>query len=152
MIPEEYRNLLALSVRQPWATSIVHFGKPVENRVWKGTYLKMQMGRMPVGTQFLIHSSKGITQDDIDEWKDLLNERPLCKPTWDRVNEAGTPKYRDLPRGGIIGVARFVGWVTEHSSPWFVGPGALVLDEVKALPFTPCKGMLGFFKPVLPPT
>ena len=31
-------SLKVLSVRQPWATAILHMGKDVENRVWKTQY------------------------------------------------------------------------------------------------------------------
>ena len=147
-IPDWCAGLPALSVRQPWATSIIHFGKPVENRKWWGAYLKTQLALVrKSGGRFLIHAAKGFDQDDIDGWKDLTDERPTCRPTTDQLAAAGIKQFGDLPLGGIIGAASFVDWVERHDSPWFVGPGALVLGDVVPLPFTPCRGMLGFFKP-----
>lgn len=146
-LPEWCGGLLALTVRQPWATSIVHFGKPVENRKWWGVYLKAQLSRIKVGDRFLIHAAKGCDEDDIIGWKDHIETRPACRPTDMMRVAADVRTFADLPRGGIIGAATFAGWVEAHPSPWFVGPGALVLADVEPLPFIPCRGMQGFFKP-----
>lgn len=147
-LPDWCAGMLALSIRQPWATSIVHFGKPVENRVWKGRYLQLQLDTIAQhGDRFLIHAAKGMDQDDIDGWRDLVDERPECKPTPEQMAAAGVKTLRDLPRGGIIGVARFVTVVERHPSPWFTGPLALVFKDVAPLPFVPCRGFLGFFRP-----
>lgn len=142
----ELGTLPVLSVRQPWATSIVFFGKPVENRKWWGVYLKAQLGKIRVGERFLIHAAKGMDEDDIDGWKSHTDERPSCRPTKEQAAAASVHTFADLPRGGVIGHARYVGWVTQHPSPWFTGPGALVMEDVQPLPFYPCRGMLGFFR------
>jgi hypothetical protein len=139
----------ALSVRQPWATSIVHFGKPVENRIWTGTYLKAQLSRIKIGETFLIHASQGMEDEDILSWKDHIELRPQCRPNEQQKARAGIKCFDDLPRGGIIGAATFAGWVTDHPSSWFTGPGALLMEQVHPLPFFPCRGTLGFFR--LPP-
>ena len=61
--------------------------------------------------------------------------------------------YRDdvrdegMPLGGIVGVMEIVDCVTEMDSRWFFGRYGFVIRNAKALPFTPCKGALGFFKP-----
>lgn len=144
-------DLPALSVRQPWATSIVHFGKRVENRCWSGRYLALQLGTLRrAGNRVLIHASQGMTRDEIAGWKEFVEERNV-RPTREMTDAAGVTTYRDLPRGGIVGVATFVEWVTASDSPWFIGPGALVLTDVQPLPFTPCKGALGVFRPVFLP-
>lgn len=49
--------------------------------------------------------------------------------------------------GGIVGVAELVDVVTESASPWFSGPFGFVLRNARPLPFTPCRGALGFFLP-----
>lgn len=145
MIPD----LLALSIRQPWATSIVHFGKRVENRAWSGSYLRMQNDAIRrAGDRFLIHASKGLTSAECEDWEETAQLAGVA-PTAAMLAAAGIKTYRDLPLGGIIGIATFVEWVTMHDSPWFFGPGALVLTEVAPLPFTPCRGALGFFRPRL---
>ena len=47
----------ALSIRQPWATLILHGQKDIENRSWA----TRQRG------QVLIHASKGMTRDEWEE-------------------------------------------------------------------------------------
>lgn len=144
-------DIPALSVRQPWATSIVHFGKRLENRCWTGRYLALQLGALRrAGNRLLIHASQGMTRDEMEGWRDFVTDRG-CAPTPEVMETAGVKTFRDLPRGGIVGVATFVEWVTASDSPWFIGPGALVLADVQALPFTPCKGALGVFRPVFLP-
>lgn len=44
------------------------------------------------------------------------------------------------------GEAELVDCVTHHGSEWFTGPYGFVLDNAKPLPFTPCRGALGFFR------
>ena len=57
------------------------------------------------------------------------------------------PEFDQLQRGGIVGEAEIVDCVTQSPSPWFVGEYGFVLRNAKPLPFEPCKGALGFFKP-----
>lgn len=149
-LPPDLAALPALTVRQPWATSIVHFGKTVENRRWIGIYLKAQLSVVrAAGNRFLIHAGKGMDEDDILGWRDHIAQRPQCRPSPEMMKAAGVERIRDLPRGGIIGVATVAEWVTTHESPWFVGPGALVLTNVQSLAFIPCRGLQGFFRPTL---
>lgn len=53
----------------------------------------------------------------------------------------------DLPRGGIVGMARIVDCVTEMDSHWFFGKFGFVLRDAFPVPLIPCKGQLGFFVP-----
>lgn len=124
---------LALSIRQPWAFSIVHGGKDIENRQWPTRY------RGPL----LIHAAKGMTRDELDDWKDFIAERNLDGP-WRDGKTVG-----DLQRGGIVGACDLVDCITQSDSPWFVGRFGFVLRNVRPLPFMPCRGALGFFKPEL---
>jgi hypothetical protein len=55
----------------------------------------------------------------------------------------------DLPRGGVVGMARIVDCVTAIDSPWFFGKFGFVLRDAFPLPLIPCRGQLGFF--TLPP-
>lgn len=59
------------------------------------------------------------------------------------------PSQYDLPRGGVVGIARIVDCVTEMDSQWFYGKFGFVLRDAMPLPIIPCKGALGFFS--LPP-
>ncbi|MGI9360540.1 MAG: hypothetical protein ACR2O7_03085 [Parasphingorhabdus sp.] len=53
----------------------------------------------------------------------------------------------DLPRGGIVGLARIVDCVTEMDSCWFFGLYGFVLRDAFPVPLIPCRGALGFFQP-----
>lgn len=132
---------VALSVRQPWAWLITHpeFGsvKDIENRTWATNF------RGPVW----IHASKGMTKA---EWCDAYAFVADSIPPG-----PGPASFLEIPlfddpcyqRGGIIGKAEIVDCVTRSSSPWFVGPYGFVLRNAEPVPFRPCKGSLGFFRP-----
>lgn len=53
----------------------------------------------------------------------------------------------DLPRGGIVGMARIVDCVQQMDSPWFFGRYGFVLRDAFPVPLIPCRGQLGFFTP-----
>lgn len=140
--------LPTLSLKQPWAYALVYLGKPYENREWKTT----NPNRKFRGT-FLIHASLSWTKADQESYEDMrwICERPgVC----DRATLKQVPAFSALPRGGIVGIAEVIGAVTdsimhtraqEPSRHWYFGPFALEIANAKPLPFTPCKGMLGFF-------
>jgi hypothetical protein len=121
--------MMAISVRQPWAYWIVHGFKDVENRTWKHGYRG----------EVLIHAAAGLTAKEYDAavafvWrlKGLARGVPI-------------PRFEELPRGGIVGVARVTGCTTYSPSPWFTGPVGFVLAEAYPLPFRPSRGALGFY-------
>ncbi len=58
---------------------------------------------------------------------------------------AGSQK--DLPRGGIVGMARIVDCVTKMDSRWFFVRYGFVLRDAFPVDLIPCKGQLGFFTP-----
>ena len=119
-------KLPALSIRQPWAWLIVNAGKDIENRSWKTNF----RGR------FLVHAGKGCTRDEYDDAKFFAIQ--YCG-----VNNL--PKLSELQRGGVVGVAEIVDCVDSSDSNWFMGDYGFVLKNARPLPFTPCKGALGFF-------
>lgn len=153
------QGLSALSIKQPWAWFIVRPDlaalarkhstelKTVENREWN----TRNPGRKFRG-RVLIHASLGCTKQEYADAVVFAREAGM---------KADIPPLEQMPRGGVVGVASVIDWVedahdgyhrTLHSSDpkkslWYVGPGALVLKDVTPLPFTPCKGALGFFKP-----
>ncbi len=122
---------IALSIRQPWAWMILHAGKDIENREWKTTF----RGKI------LIHTGKGMTLYEYENGQDVLR---LINPAVE------LPMKHQLERGGIVGEVEIVDCVDnsdqQSDSQWFFGKYGLVLRNAKALPFTPCKGHLGFFK------
>ncbi len=113
-----------LSIRQPWAWLIVQGIKPVENRGWS-TAVRGWVG---------LHA--GRTFDEAG-YEFVRSEFP----------EITMPAVEEFQRGGIIGRARLIDCVQVHPSPWFIGPIGFVFEEPEPLPFQPCRGMLGFFRP-----
>lgn len=138
-------DLPVLTIIQPWATSVVYFGKDVENRGWTGLYLKRHLGMLEkTGNRFLIHAAKSYHADQVESWREMVIGSDM-EPTDSDLAAAGVQKVSDLPRGGIIGTARMESWVSESESPWFVGPYALKLVDVTPLPFVACKGAQGLW-------
>lgn len=128
-------DLPALSIRHPWAWLILHAGKDIENRSRRTNYRG----------EFLIHASGTCTRRD---WIEAARYYESVMLMGECSAEAGAIPHRlDLECGGIVGIAEIVGCVSESDSPWFFGPRGYVLPNVRPLPFTPCKGRLGFFYP-----
>lgn len=120
-----------ISIRQPWAWFIINAGKDIENRNWKAFH----RGRV------LVHAAKGMTSEE--RFNAFLFAARNC-----RVPSEVLERCRDeieTQRGGIIGSVEIVDCVDGHRSPWFVGEYGFVLRNPKPLPFTPYRGMLGFF-------
>jgi hypothetical protein len=133
--------MMALSIRQPWASLILKCGKDIENRTWSTRY----RGRI------LIHAAKGMTRgehmDAIMFAVDAI-KRDSAKASFTtrvKLKDLGF-NYEHLPRGGIIGSVEIVDCVQESESPWFVGPYGFVLRDPQPLPFREFKGQLGFFE------
>lgn len=132
--------MLALSVRQPWASLIMRAGKDIENRCWK----------TKVRGRVLIHAAKGMTkaehEDAIDFAVDAIRDDPRNAGASKIVTlrELGFA-FDDLERGGIVGSVEIVDCVASSESPWFMGEFGFVLRDPRPLPFTPWKGQLGFF-------
>lgn len=119
----------ALSIRQPWAWLIVNGYKPVENRTWRTRF---------VGRVF-VQSGKTMTKADYE----------ACRIFIDGFTNIELPGFDYLrPEcGGIVGETRVFGCVEELDSPWFTGPFGFLLRDSRPLPFTPCRGALGFYSP-----
>jgi hypothetical protein len=123
-----------LSIQQPWAWLIVNGYKGVENRDWP-TKLRGWVG---------IHAGKKFDYEAYQWARAKFPDIPMP-----------APDAFDL--GGIVGRAKLVGCVhegdahllTARDKPWFVGAYGFILDSAEPLAFQPCRGMLGFFRPVL---
>lgn len=126
-------SVCALSIRQPWAHLILHGGKDVENRMWPTR----------VRGRVLIHASKTMTRADYEAC--VLFCASLPDGT---LPETFFPLFEDLKErcGGIVGAMNITDCVTRSPSPWFCGAYGFVIADAEELPFTPCKGALGFFK------
>ncbi len=122
----------AISIRQPWAWCIIHAGKDIENRSWYSKF------RGP----FAVHASQGMTKSEYEDclaWTRHVNvHRPLPEGLV-------MPAFKDLPRGGIVGVATVTDCVSDSDSPWFMGRFGFVLSKAQPVDFIPVKGELGFF-------
>lgn len=122
----------ALSIRQPWAWAVVHAGKTHENRAWGGWSNHQKRFR----GEFAVHASAGMTRREYEDARDFMASFGIHCPL---------PHL--LVRGAIIGTATVTDWVTSSHSPWFMGPGALVLENARAIEPVPCGGALGWFEP-----
>jgi len=120
------QGLPALAIRQPYAWLVANGIKDIENRSRRTHYRG----------QVLIHAS--------------LNEDLLFE---DSLAELSTRAEIELPSsyktGGIIGVAEIVGCERRNGSQW-KDPSSWgwILANARPLPFKPCKGALGFFRPM----
>lgn len=122
----------ALSIRQPWVWAICYGGKRLENRAWGGWNNHQKKFR----GEFCIHAASGMTREDYRLAREFMMDRCGVEP----------PPAKDLVRGAIVATAKVVGWATKSINPWFMGPGALIIDEVKILDAPiPCSGALGWF-------
>jgi hypothetical protein len=109
----------ALSIRQPWAHLIANGIKTIENRTWRTDY------RGPL----LIHAGA--------RWYD--------EPVEDIERRYRITIPRELPLGGIVGIADLVGILEESNDPYFVGPFGWVLKNALPLAFRAMPGQLGLF-------
>lgn len=158
----------ALSIRQPWAWAILHAGKRIENRDWRGCKY-----RGPV----LIHASlwpSGLRLDrerfvtgqaaaDAHAEAHAMLDMATAAGVRDSLPDVVSLRMLYEHRGGIVGRANIVGVVdpifgetvidavrrplTDAERAWWVGGFGLVLADVEPLPFVPCKGALGLFRP-----
>jgi len=138
-----------LSLRQPFAALVVHYGKSIENRRWYTSH------RGP----FLIHAAKGMTRLEFDEAlefaRGVLGEK--CPSEAELRSK--------LLFGGIVGRAELVDVVSPRPEPsllkdvrsyypssvteyrWHMPEQfGFVLDDVKLVPFRECRGQLNFFE------
>lgn len=112
----------ALSIQQPWAWLIVNGFKDVENRTWATKH----RGRT------LVHASLKFDRDGYDFVRHEFQGIAMPEP-------------EEFERGGIVGEVDITDCVDGMESLWFFGPYGFVLAKAKELPFSPCKGRLGFF-------
>jgi hypothetical protein len=112
-------------IRQPWAHLIVTGVKRIENRTWRTNH------RGPI----LISAAARAP-----------GEREL--QAIEARHDVELP--RNLPTGGIVGIADIIDVVVESRDPYWVGPIGFVLDNASHLQFRPLKGQLGIFD-IVPP-
>jgi hypothetical protein len=114
----------AITIKQPWASLIMHCGKDVENRSWSTSF----RGRVA------IHSSK---KTNAYEW---LSANVIAQQV-----DASIPL--DLPNGCVLGTVEIYNCVKFSDSPWFMGDYGFLLREPRILTTPiPCNGELGFWQ------
>jgi hypothetical protein len=139
--------LKALSIRQPWAWAILHAGKDVENRDWNPRH---GYGRRDLGFrgEFLIHACMRPNPTRVQ--REASEFFAFCEAHCIGLPDGATAGELFLHCGGIVGSARVIDIRpngVEPESPWAIdGQVGLVLDDVRPLPFAPCKGALGFWE------
>jgi len=109
-----------LTVRQPYASCIIHRCKAVENRSRSTPYR---------GIVLILSSTKLFTDERAQE------AAHRCFGNADYIDDR-----EHYPRGGIIGVAELHDVVTEDPSWWFTGPFGYLLRKAKSIPFIRCDG------------
>ena len=122
-----------ISIRQPWASLIIHHGKDIENRGWY-THVR---GRV------LVHAAKGMTRA---EWENAVYDMHTVCGVPMELLQTGC-EFDQLQRGGVIGSVEIVDCVKASGSRWHAqGQWGFVLRDPQPLPFRPFKGALGFFE------
>lgn len=150
------QDLRALSLLQPWANLVASGENDVENRLkWKTSNFR---------GWFLVHASKRPTREYYAGAAIWMANRSLCclVDHSDERRPGELPPWESYtgPFGGIIGIANVVDVIHPYRddemhivrplaarSPWYMGGFALVLEGARPLPFIPCKGALGWFRP-----
>ena len=133
--------MLALSIRQPWAHAILHWGKDLENRSWP-TKIR---GRV------LIHAAARPAGCGLEVLDRLIATDHPAGAGAPRVPADWREQLPDLPMGGIIGSVEIVGCVSRHdaraaASPWFGGPYGFLLASPQPCTFVPMPGRQKFFR------
>lgn len=160
-------RMRALTIRQPWASLIVHGEKDVENRSWgpPASLLAEDADDFAPARQgqplFAVHAGMGVDVDALAEHWSLLQRIGVVG------RNVGEPDVAALPRGGVVGVARVAGLVVPGAalhrgafglagaptryveSRWFTGERGWALFDACATQLVPCRGVLGLW--TLPP-
>lgn len=152
----------ALSIRQPWAWAILYARKRLENRSWPSCSYRgpiwIHASLWPSGLRLDSDRVTAATEDALDTAHAMLEMARKSGHQFD-----GPVSLRDLyqHRGGIVGRARidgvirderdFAAWAANRQDAdvqraWWMGGFALVLGDVEAVEFVPCKGALGLFR------
>jgi ASCH domain. len=94
--------MITISIKQPWASLIVHGIKDIENRTWP-------LPKKHIGKRVLIHASSKPYKDGLG----VLNPQQICEiDNWFKNSKL----IPDL--GAIIGSVELVGYEINHPSIW----------------------------------
>lgn len=117
----------ALSVRQPWAYTIIHSNKDIENRGWPIHYRG----------DILIHAGKTCTQ------KEYFEAKEFCQNL-----DVSIPELKMLRRGQIIGIVTIVDCqFSSDADGWgMAGQYHWQLENPREITPIPYIGQLGIFE------
>lgn len=122
----------ALSVRQPWAYSITHLNKRIENRSWPLSRATVMTGR-----RFAIHAAQKIDAEAVVSLHLRGHELPERFPTSAVVAVAVMSQTLRHDQARLC---------FPEQAEWILGPICLVLEDVIVLPEpVPCSGALGWW-------
>jgi|GEM_PF-431180 ASCH domain. len=123
-------GLKGLTLRQPWAWTMFHTTKDIENRNWPAK----------VRGTIAIHAADDQPEGVYERSKAFI-EKIACTHAGLRI-----PAEAALPKGAIIGLVDIVECVDSSTSPWWEGPLGFKLVNARKLPKPiPCKGKRRFF-------
>lgn len=117
----------ALSIRQPWAWTILYAGKRVENRTWYTGY------RGPI----FLHAGLRVDHSAVEDLREAIERVPAPRPA--------------AYCGAIVATAVLVDCVASSDVPseqreWANGPWCFILEKVEPLPEpVALRGELGLF-------
>jgi hypothetical protein len=128
-------SIMCLSVRQPYASWLVHpkeflaagvHPKTIENRDWTTRH----RGKL------LIHASKTFEQDEFEYWTEQS----------ERLSDIASREEMEYPSGAIVGIADLVDVVEKSDDPWFMGRYGWQLKDAHAFDEPiPYRGALKLF-------
>lgn len=102
----------AITLYQPWATCVALHGKNLENRTWNPPAAL-------IGKRIAIHAGKKFDVGIF--WR--LRSSGMIPPN---------SCERDFPLGCVVATAKITGVISSSDSPWFLGPLAWTLTDVRA--------------------
>lgn len=120
----------ALSIRQPYAFTVVRGYKPVENRDWWCGH------RGPL----LIHAGRLPLLEDVDDVVARIADQAGVP-----VEAARQTYEAHAPVGGLVGAVMMTDCADRHASPWFTGRYGFVFRDACPCAFTPWRGERGLF-------
>ena len=127
-------DLLAVSVKAPWAWAILHAWKDIENRDSTSPVVKSK--NAPWGIPVALHASGC----GLREYHDAAA----------RIRDLGyeVPAWRSEVRYALVGLVVFGRPAKASDSPWAI-PGKvwIPVQARRELDPVPCKGQLGWFRP-----
>lgn len=153
LMPPPTREMMALSVRPPWAYTII-YGMPVYKAVSDGKgishienderrlFKNIENRTWPLPKKFQLPQRVVIhvgTREDNEalDWMLKIGLSPAASMLM---------HSKLLPRGAFLGEVDVIDCVTKSKNPWFMGPYGFVLAN--PMPYAkpiPAKGKLGFF-------